>query len=993
MPPKKKRKTSTRVPWLKKSLGLDDTKPELPERPKFIDESTWLAFLEVYAKNKEETMRIAMRIWTPEQIVELHKKIEDFFGINDKRSWKQVIDDGITDLQKKADKKSFDNYKKMRKYFESAPKGSKKKRIADARDVLSAFYQMGGRGTDEDFDRAIHAAMGAGVAWSAKELGKYIIKKYPGLIVPRDRAVNAISRGLEIAKNPRQTYRNYQRRIYEGLPEEGETVEVADVGSFPLTEEEEAEMNRPWQVDVSEGEDDDVFEEADEIPEDFEEPTDITEMRGKYGIPDEEGVSTENTGIREIPEGIEEPEPDLEFEDELARYRRYAEDHYDDNPIDPDLEREGLIDERLDPEYADLFEEPPPLEPAADYVPEADLDDVMLQEPELNAQEMVDLANEHIAAAGESVEVGDIGQEVLSAEELGAAGPAGMAAVAAGGGALVALNAYNAHVKRKALLKQLQGKRNTYRVVSHNIAKNLNVDLVRGEESTLSDQGYYGPSGLSYLKFREKHPEIREPPVNEVMEKIGKLWRSTMSIGEMDLRDDLDYQWKHVNQNLASGYYDVYGNSVDSPYGHYNYEGSSWEIEDYMNNYNVLSKWKAHTGMKAYQDGMKEIMSGHKTEISYSANPNPDIFGQHPLEDSFAKATPQEKLDNARHATGDQIQLAIDRATSYHQAYLTYKRDHDKSNKMNDMYNHVQKYATDSNDIGSMPTKRKKAPQLPRAVRGPAPPLDTTARDKLNSKIEGLKPSPPQSEPGRRDPRYDAPFEDSTYFKTKVRHPHANVFVDDEHPLVHEDLNLNQQPHPLDGKDSKWIHGSGAHEVDRNFSGFGYKDPKQRSLAVHPGKMAHHMSHDKNGEKMKAHSHDASQSLQMMNPRHPGKGLKSGSNTEVHNTTPSGHVGHAATTYHPNDATHPLGGYHHEEHSNAVGADHQPTNMVEPGNTYDPMEAAGHANTGGGPLSRMRVGDLRSMESFLRSTVNHEPLAKVAHTNFMHYLGESNLFL
>jgi hypothetical protein len=238
-------------------------------------------------------------------------------------------------------------------------------------------------------------------------------------------------------------------------------------------------------------------------------------------------------------------------------------------------------------------------------------------------------------------------------------------------------------------------------------------------------------------------------------------------------------------------------------------------------------------------------------------------------------------------------------------------------------------------------------------------------------------------------------LEDSMFFGSRNRHPHANVFVDDEHPMIHEDLNLNQQPHPLDGKDSKWYHGSGAHEVDRNFSGFGYKDPKQKSLAIHPDKMAHHMSHDKNNEKTKAHSHDASQSLQMMNPNHPGKGLKSGNNTEIHDTTPSGHVGHPATTYHPNDADHPLGGYPHHEHYNSVGADHQPTNMVEPGGTYDPMEAAGHENAGGGggELSKMRVGDLRAMESFVHSTANHEPLSKVAHTNFMHYLGESNLFL
>ncbi len=241
--------------------------------------------------------------------------------------------------------------------------------------------------------------------------------------------------------------------------------------------------------------------------------------------------------------------------------------------------------------------------------------------------------------------------------------------------------------------------------------------------------------------------------------------------------------------------------------------------------------------------------------------------------------------------------------------------------------------------------------------------------------------------------KYAGSFTMPDSMSSRQRHPHANVFLDDEHPMIHEDLNLNQQPHPLDGKDSKWIHGSGAHEVDRNFSGFGHKDPKQKSLAIHPAKFAHHMSHDKNGEKTKAHSSDASQALQMMTPNHPGKGLKSSSNTEIHNTTPSGHAGHPATTYHPNDANHPLGGYPHHEHYNSVGADHQPTNMVEPGGTYDPMEAAGHANTGGGELSNMRVGDLRAMESFLHSTVNHESLSKVAHTNFMHYLGESNLFL
>jgi hypothetical protein len=222
------------------------------------------------------------------------------------------------------------------------------------------------------------------------------------------------------------------------------------------------------------------------------------------------------------------------------------------------------------------------------------------------------------------------------------------------------------------------------------------------------------------------------------------------------------------------------------------------------------------------------------------------------------------------------------------------------------------------------------------------------------------------------------------------RHPHANVTVNTEHPSVLEDIPYDMKPHTLDGKQSKYHHGKGVVEVDRNFHGI--RDPKTRTLLPGSHTSINEMAYDKNKEKTNAHTHEESHRLQMDLPRGPDTGLKQ-PNPEMHRHESVPPKSGPENTYHPHDADQYMGGYPSHQNHNAQNVDHQPVHMVEPGKTLDPMESAGHANSGGGPLSKFRIGDLRALESFVHNTMNHEPLAHTARQNYMHYLGEHASFV
>lgn len=853
---------------------MDDT-PDVPDRPSFISPMEWIVMIKAFSKDPEQTMKIATKKFGERARAKIEAGLKKIQISTDGPSIMKKIDDWVKKTKEKAEATQYERYKKMRKDFEDAPEGSTKKKIADARDKLSKVYVMSGKGTDEDLDRAINAAITAGVTIAAKKLYTYITKKYPNLLITKEKIGRAVERTVRAIRHPRMTFDEWRRarteavraRSYpEGLPEGGE-VEMTDVGSFPPSEEDLEELNRAWEVETDLDEED-VFEDPEEIPEEMEAP-DVEEIGDRFGVPKE----------------------------------------YDPSQ-DPELQ-DDLIDERdFDSGEPVTFEddEPPPLEPINELEP------VEVDAPaELEEIVVDDIMAGEGGVAGEGAAVEGVTTETIGGEAMGAVagegltaalGPAAAAAAVVAGPAYVGLEAIRHHQQRENLLSFLENKRESYETEFSNRVKNLGFELQRKEDvpTARTMQAYYGPSALSYMKFREEHPEITYPPVNDVLEKIGKAWRGFLGVGDFQYKPGLDYSVANPNSELDRGIRAVYGGHK-TPWGFYNRDGR--EIEDYVNNYQILSKWRHSVNDENYKKAIQEIMDEHRVEMSYSSTPKEGVFGVHPIEDSFAKATKEQERTNRLHATKRQIQDAIDRGL--------------KRQKM------MQKYYA-SKSTGEM--------ELP---------------------------------------------------------PHTDVFLDTEHPYITADVPLNMTPHALDGKRAKNIHGSGVTEVDKNFHGFGYQDPKTKSLTIGQHGVVNEMSHDKNKEKTKSSDHAGSHTLQMIPPNGPDTGLKQ-PNREIHHTTPSGYAG-PIMTYHPHDADHPLGGYPHHEHYNSVGVDHQPHQMVEPGRTYDPMEAASQANVAGGPRSGMTVGDLRAIESFMHSTMSHEPLATVAHQNYMHYLGEHALFV
>lgn len=207
----------------------------------------------------------------------------------------------------------------------------------------------------------------------------------------------------------------------------------------------------------------------------------------------------------------------------------------------------------------------------------------------------------------------------------------------------------------------------------------------------------------------------------------------------------------------------------------------------------------------------------------------------------------------------------------------------------------------------------------------------------------------------------------------------------DDHP---RDDTPSYSAHTQDGNNYKVVQGGDTAEVDKSY----HAPPDSGHHRLHQPAhiVALPINHNRNNDRYQVFDDDDLSHVRSKDSS-TVKGMKQAGNPEAHSAAESTTVPGSTDMHYTNGiGGQHLGGYDHMKQSNADGFPDWGPRHTEPGMTYDPMTHTQHGNQGGGPLSDIQVGDLRTYESIAHSVLNHEPLVTTAHQNFMHYIGKAN---